>query len=224
MHLKRQKVPKNWPIERKGTAYIVRPNANMSNGMPILIILRDMLKLAQNRKEVKRIIHSKNLLLNGSLVKDEKNSVSLFDALTIVPSNENYRLSLSEKGKFQIKKINAGEEIHKIAKIVNKKVLKGKKVQLNLSDGRNFLSDIKCNVNDSVLIDLKKKKIEKCLPLKEKGDVLVFAGKHAGKKASINKIDPVRKMVELTFGDKKINVLIKQLIVTEKWKSRFSIN
>ena len=213
MHLKRQKVPKNWPIKRKGTAYIVRPNANISNGIPILIALRDMLKLAQNRKEVKRAIHVKNLLLNGSPVRDEKNSISLFDTLTIVPSNESYKLSLSEKGKFQIEKINAGEETHKIAKVINKKMLKGKKIQLNLSDGRNFLSDIKCNVNDSVLIDLKKKKIEKCLPLKENGEVLVFAGKHAGKKANINKINQVKKMAELTFNDEKINVLIKQLII-----------
>ena len=216
MHLKRQKVPKNWPIERKGTAYVVRPNANFSNGIPILIIMRDMLKLAQNRKEVKKIIHSKNLLLNGFPVKNEKNSVTLFDKITIVPSNENYKLSLSEKGKFNIEKINPGEEISKIAKIINKKVLKGKKVQLNLSDGRNFLSDIKCNVNDSVLIDLKKKKIEKCVPLQEKGRVLVFAGKHAGKRCNINKIDKVRKMAELDFKSEKINVLIKQLIATEK--------
>jgi len=215
MHLKRQKVPKNWPIKRKDTAYIVRPNANISNGIPILVALRDMLKLAQNRKEVKKAIHEKNILLNGSLIKNEKNSVLLFDALTIVPSNESYRLSLSEKGKFQIEKINAGEETHKIAKVINKKILKGKKTQLNLSDGRNFLSDIKCDVNDSVLIDLKKKKIEKCLPLKEKGEVLVFAGKHAGKKASINKIDQVKKMAELTFNNEKINVLIKQLIITK---------
>jgi len=216
MHLKRQKVPKNWPIERKGTAYIVRPNANISNGIPILVVLRDMLKLAQNRKEVKKAIHVKDLLLNGSPVKDEKNSILLFDTLTIVPSNESYRLSLSEKGKFQIEKINAGEETHKVAKVINKKILKGKKTQLNLSDGRNFLSDIECNINDSVLIDLNKKKIEKCLPLKEKADVLVFAGKHAGKKANINKIDQVRKMAELTFEDKKINALIKQLIII-KW-------
>jgi len=215
MHLKRQKVPKNWPIKRKGTAYIVRPNANILNGIPILVALRDILKLAQNRKEVKKAIHSKNLLLNGFPVRDEKNSITLFDTLTLVPSNESYRLSLSEKGKFQIEKINAGEETHKIAKVINKKMLKGKKVQLNLSDGRNFLSDIKCNVNDSVLIDLKKKKIEKCLPLKEKGEVLVFAGKHAGKKANINKIDQVKKMSELTFENKKINVLIKQLIITK---------
>ena len=104
MHLKRHKVPKNWPIKRKGTTYVVKPNANLFKGIPILIAIRDMLKLAQNKKEVKQIIHAKNLLLNGLFVKDEKNSISLFDILTIVPSNENYRLSLSEKGKFEFEK------------------------------------------------------------------------------------------------------------------------
>lgn len=213
MHLKRQKVPKNWPIERKGTAYVVRPNANLVSGIPALIILRDILGLAQNRKEVKKSIHAKNLLLNGRPIRDEKDSISLFDILTIVPLKENYRLSLSEKGKFQMEMIKAGEEIYKVAKIINKKILKGKKTQLNLSDGRNFLSEIKCNVNDSVLIDLKKNKIEKCLPLKEQSEVLVFAGKHAGKKANITKIDPKRKIVEMDSNGNKINVLIKQLVV-----------
>lgn len=213
MHLKRHKVPKNWPIKRKGTTYVVKPNANLFKGIPILIAIRDMLKLAQNKKEVKQIIHAKNLLLNGLFVKDEKNSISLFDILTIVPSNENYRLSLSEKGKFEFEKTKTNEEYHKIAKIINKKILKGKKTQLNLSDGRNFLSELKCKVNDSVLVDLKKKKIEKCLPLKEKENVLVFAGKHAGAKGIIDKIDQIRKMVELNTNDKTINVLIKQLII-----------
>jgi len=106
-------------------------------------------------------------------------------------------------------------ENFKISKIINKKILKGKKIQLNLGDGRNFLSDIKCSVNDSVLIDLKKRKIEKCLPLKEKAEILVFAGKHSGKKGKINKMDLKKKTAELLFKDGKINVLIKQLIVIE---------
>jgi len=41
MHLKRQKVPKNWPIKRKGTSYVVRPKSNLSNGIPILIAIRE---------------------------------------------------------------------------------------------------------------------------------------------------------------------------------------
>ena len=55
MHLKRQFVPKKWPIYRKGTKYIVRPNSDINTGLPILVVLRDLLKIVQNKKETKRI-------------------------------------------------------------------------------------------------------------------------------------------------------------------------
>ena len=94
-------------------------------------------------------------------------------------------------------------------------ILKGKKTQLNLSDGKNFLSDIKCNVNDSVLINLKDKKIEKCIPLKEKAKIIIIGGKHAGETGIINNIDSKGKNTESTIDKKKVNVLIKQLMVIE---------
>jgi len=213
MYLKRQKVPKNWPIERKGTAYVVRPNYDIKNGVPVLIILRDMLKIAQNRKEVKKAIHAKNILVNGKNVKDEKNNVLLFDTITITPLKKYYRLNLSNKGKFETEEIKENEINYKIAKIVNKKIIKNKRIQFNLSDGRNFLSDVQCGVNDSVLINFKEKKIEKCLPLREKEKVIVFAGKHSGAKGIINNLNLKNKMAELTIGEREVNVLIKQLMV-----------
>jgi small subunit ribosomal protein S4e len=215
-YLKRQKVPKNWPIKRKGTAYVVRPNFSINKGIPVLIILRDMLEVAQNRKEVKKAIHSKFILLNNKIVIDEKNNVLLFDVIKIIPSKKYYRMTLSDKGKFQLEEIQENETDKKIAKIINKKILKGKKVQINLSDGRNFISDIKCSTNDSVLINLKEGKIEKCLPLKEKSEVIVFAGKHSGERGNIEKLDLERKIAKIKNKAGKINILIKQLMVVEK--------
>lgn len=215
MHLKRQKVPKNWPVKRKGTAYVVRANFNIGQGIPILIVLRDLLGLAQNRREVKKMIHSRYVLLNEKPVIDEKNTVCLFDTLIITPTKKSYRIELSEKGVFNAKEIKEKEADQKISKIVGKKILRGKKTQLNLSDGRNFISDIKCNINDSVLIALKKKKIEKCLPLKEKKRAIVFAGKHSGKRGIINKINLKEKMVELEVDKKIVHILIRQIMVIE---------
>jgi len=212
MHLKRQKVPKNWPITRKATKYVVRPNSDINTGLPILIILRNVLKIAQNRREVKKAIHQGNVLLNNRKVRDEKNVAKLFDVITLVPSKKNYQMTLSDKGKFkfeEVKEINT-----KIVKIINKKVLKGKKIQLNLSDGKNVLSDIKCNTGDSVIINSKENKIEKVIPMQEKNKALVIAGNHAGKKGIINKIIKERKMVELKTDDKVVNALIKHIIVT----------
>ncbi|MEK6830329.1 MAG: KOW motif-containing protein [Nanoarchaeota archaeon] len=214
-HLKRQEVPKNWPIPRKGTAYVVKPLSELSSSIPLLIILRNILNVAKNRREVKRSIHLTQILLNTKKVKDEKASLSLFDTLSIIPLKKNYRVELSEKGKFEIKEIKEGESNYKIAKITDKRTLRGKKTQLNLSDGRNFLSTIKCAVNDSGVINLKEGKIEKCLPLKENSRALVIAGKHAGETGVIRSIDKERKMVSLESKDASVNVLIKQLIIIE---------
>jgi small subunit ribosomal protein S4e len=214
MHLKRQESPKSWPVVRKGTKYLVKPKG-VANGIPMLILLRDMLEIAQNRKEVKRAINMKNILLNQKQVKDEKNSAVLFDTISVIPTKKNYRLTFSEKGKFQLDEIKENETNQKIAKVINKKMLRGKKTQINLSDGRNFLSNLKCNVNDSVLINLKEKKIEKCISLKEKSKIFVFEGKHVGKQGTIEKIITEQKMVEADVNGNKINVLIKQLMVVE---------
>ena len=214
-HLKIQKIPKNWPVKRKGSAYVVRPNSNLQNGMPILVILRDILGIANKRKEVKKAIHSKHILLNWKVVIDEKNSATLFDVITVIPSKKSYRIELSEKGKMQVNEIKESEANKKVSKIINKKTLKGKKTQINLSDGRNFISDIKGKVNDSVLINLKDKKIEKCLALEEKKKIIVFSGKHAGEKGVINKIDSENKLVEVDIEGKNVNILNEQLMVVE---------
>jgi len=214
-HLKRQEMPKNWPMPRKGTAYVVKPYSNTNRSVPLLIILRDMLKVARNRKEVKNAIFEKNILMNNRLERDDKNSMQLFDKISIIPSKKHYQLNLSEKGKFVMEEVKESEVNQKIAKIINKKMLKGKKVQINLSDGRNFISDAKCNIGDSVVINFKDKKIEKCLPLKENAHVIVFAGKHSGKKGKVLKLKEEREMISIDSKGDKINVLIKQIMVTE---------
>lgn len=214
-YLKRQKTPKKWPIGRKGFAYIVRPNFSIENGVPLLIVLRDMLKVAQTRKEVKRIIHMKQVLVNEKPARDENNNILLFDTLVLVPLKKYYKMELSDKGKFYLHEIKENEADKKISKVANKKILKKKKTQLNLSDGRNILSDIKCNTNDSVIINLKEGKIEKCLPLKEKENVIVFAGKHTGKKGKIEKLDLENKTAKIKVDNDEINILIKQLMIIE---------
>ncbi len=214
-HLKRQSAPRNWPIERKGSVYVVGTRFNINKGIPVLIILRDILRIAQDRREVKRIIHLRQILVNKKPIKDEKNVILFFDVLNIIPLKKHYRLELSEKGKFYLNEIKESESDKKTAKIIGKKIMKGKKTQLNLSDGRNFLSDIQSNINDSVIINLKTKKIEKCLPLKEKAEVIVFAGKHSGKKGEIIELNYEEKTAKIKADDREINILINQLMVVE---------
>lgn len=214
-HLKRQEVPKSWPIERKGTKYVVSPSFEFERGIPVLIVLRNMLKIAKNRKEVKKALHEKNIISNNKVVIEEKMPLLLFDTLTIVPSKKHYRLNLNESGKFILDEIKDTETTKKISKIFDKKTLKGKAVQLNLTDGRNFISKTECKVGDSVLINLKDKKIDKIIPLKKGASVMIFSGKHTGKTGIIENIEDKRKMAEIKTKNEKINVLLKQLMAVE---------
>jgi small subunit ribosomal protein S4e len=209
-HLKRQAVPKNWPIPRKGNKFVVK---NISKGIPLLIVLRDMLKLAQNRREVKKAVAKQQIVISNKIARDERKSLELFDILRILPMKKNYRITLSEKGKYALEEINEKDSNLKISKIIGKKILKGKKIQINLSDGRNYLSDLDCNVNDSAIIDLEKNKIKKILVMKEKAKILVVGGKHAGEKGKITKMDTKLKSAEIESKDKKSHVLIKQIMV-----------
>ena len=78
-HLKRQQIPKQWPIGRKGSVYVVKSKFGTKDGVPVLIALRDMLKIVKDRKEAKQTIHNRHILLNEKPVIDEKNTILLFE-------------------------------------------------------------------------------------------------------------------------------------------------
>lgn len=215
-YLRRQSVPKSWPVTRKkGNSYLISPSTNKNSGIPLLVLLRDVMGIVQTRRELKKALHQNNIKINQKECHDEKTGLTLFDVITLVPSKKNYRVTLKTNGKYDIEEIKESDSDRKVTKVDDKKVLKGKKTQLNLSDGRNFLSEIKCSVSDSVIINFKDKKIEKCIPIKEKANVFVISGKHAGKKGIIKNIEEEKKLVNIGTEDGDIQVLIKQVMTIE---------
>ncbi len=188
-HTKRPAVKKTWPIKRKGTKFIVVPRNNKKNGIPLLIVMRDILKLVKNRKELKRILNKREIKVNGKIIRDEKYSLLLFDVVSIEKVRKNYRVVISKKGKIKIEEASEEEKDKKISKIIGKKILKKAKKQINLSDGRNILVKEDMKIGDSVVFNFVEKKIEKILPLKSGAEVLIIKGKHLGEKGKIEKIE-----------------------------------
>ena len=209
MHLKRNEMPKSWPLAKKGTKYIVRPLHNLQKSIPLLIILRDILKIVQNKKEVKKLLHLKKIKVNCKIVNEEKFSLMLFDIISL--DNKDFRLILKNK-KFSLQEINEKETKEKIVKVIGKKILKGKKLQVNLNDGRNFLYNEKLATGDSVIIDLKENKISKILPFKEGSKVIFISGKYIGEEGKIEKIE---KNIMVKVGQIKINARKENLMVVE---------
>lgn len=212
-HVKIQKAPKSWPIGRKKSKFVVKPSSNLKTGVSLLTTLREILGMVQNRKEAKKIIQEKKVFVNGVLAKDERMGLALFDVISLPQIKKDYKITILENGKFSA--IETKEASTKISKIINKTKLKGNKTQLNLSDGMNVISDIKCKTNDSLVISLKDRKIEKCLELKEGKEAMVYAGKHIGETGNVKKLDLEKKLATLDIDGKEVNILINQLIVTK---------
>ena len=186
MHIKRSETPKTWPIPRKGgtSKYILVSSHAQRKGISILFIARDLLKIAKTRKEIKRILLGGEIKVNGKVRKDESFPVQVFDVITLGNGGKNYRLDIVN-GKFKLKEVSAAESTKKIAKIVGKRTLEGKKVQMNLDDGQNFLVKDKFAVGDSAVISFKENKVEKVLALKEGANIEVIGGKHIGETGKV---------------------------------------
>jgi small subunit ribosomal protein S4e len=206
MHQTRNEVMKAWPIPRKGTRFVVVPEHNKKNGIPLMIILRDMLKLAKTRTEVKRILESEKIKVNGKMTKEEKFPLSLFDILSV--ESKNYKITLKNR-KFELEET---KEHVKISKIINKKILGKGKAQINLNDGRNFISKEKISVGDSVVFDINEKKISKIIQLKQGSSVVAISGSHIGETGKIEDINEKKKEAEIRLGEKKVNLELKRLM------------
>ena len=55
MYLKRKNIGKFWPVPRKGTKYLAVPNHNNNEAISLVVVMRDVLKLVRNKKELKRL-------------------------------------------------------------------------------------------------------------------------------------------------------------------------
>lgn len=185
-HIKKTKMPTSWPVPRKGRGkrFIAVPSHAGSQGISLLFLLRDILKIVKTRKEARYMTLNGMVKVNNITRKDENFPMQVFDSLNLEIANLNYRLQIVNK-KFSLVKISDKEAENKIVKISGKKILKDNTIQMNLDDGQNVLTKEKFSVGDSVVFNSKDKKIIKILPLKEGAKVEIIAGKHAGDKGEL---------------------------------------
>jgi small subunit ribosomal protein S4e len=191
MHQTRAKVSKKIPIARKGTQYVARARSDLQNSVPVVIAVRDMLKLARTAREVRELIKQKSLKINGRDVKDYRDSIKLFG---IFEAGETYILTLTSHGKFAFEKTKSKE---RPCKVINKKILNGNKVQLNFHDGSNVLSsDKKIKTQDTLFLD-SKNNLTKHISFEKGKDCIIINGKYLGSKGKIERIEENKIIVKL---------------------------
>jgi small subunit ribosomal protein S4e len=198
-HLSRLAAPKHWPIRRHGLKWItrLRPGAHsLKTGMPLNVILRDLLGYAGNNKEVKTILNNQDVLVDGKRRKEPRFNTGVMDVLSLPRISEYYRIMFDKKGKIALLPIKEGESRTKVCKIIGKRLIKGK-LQINLSDGKNLLvekGDYK--KGDSVLIEVPVLKVKEVLAMAKGNLVYMTAGKHVGEIGQVREIKGERIVVK----------------------------
>ena len=101
MHLKRLNTPKQWNISKKSSTFLARTKPGPHSremSLPLITILREHLKLVENKKEAKNLVNQKRLKIDGKTITELKHAVGLFDTISLPDVNKYYRLCLDYKG------------------------------------------------------------------------------------------------------------------------------
>lgn len=192
-HLKRVAAPRTWPIARKTSKWVVKPTPGSHSeerGMPLVVVLRDLLHLADRSKEIKQILQEGKVLVDGRVRKDHRFIVGMFDTVSIPAINANYRVMIGDNGRFKL--VPVKDATTKLCKIINKTTVRDGKIQLNLHDGTTLLASNDYKTKDSILIKVPERKIDQHLNYGVGSLVFVADGKHAGTIGKVKEIIVVK--------------------------------
>ncbi len=197
--LKRKPAPAFWPIHRKELPWIAKPSSgshSLEECLPLALVLRDMLGVAQTRKEGKLILAQGKVLIDGKIRKQDDFPVGLMDVISVPDMNKYYRVMPSHKGLF-LTPISKEESNTKLVRVEDKNTVNGG-VQIALHDGSIMLVKVADPKNpqeviyetfDILKITYPEKAVAQCLKTKEGNLAVITGGKNIGKQGRIREIE-----------------------------------
>ncbi|UUX91735.1 30S ribosomal protein S4e [Methanoplanus endosymbiosus] len=193
-HLKRLNSPSGWRIPKKTNTFVKKtaPGPHNSHAMPVAVWLRDHTGLANNVKEVKKILTERSLIVNGSPCTDSKMGIGVFDIISIPKTGKHYRILRNKKGDYVSVEITEEASKSRLCKIADKTIVKGGKIQLNLRYGANVIVDTQeYNPKDSIVLSLEPEtrfEVVGHFPFAVGSVAMIIGGKHSGKVGKIAEI------------------------------------
>jgi small subunit ribosomal protein S4e len=150
--------------------------------LPLIILIRNRLKYALTKREVKMIVMQRLVKVDGKVRTDDSYPAGFMDVISIEKTNETFRLLFDTKGRFAVQRISPAEAKYKLCKV--KKVSVGPKVVpfLTTHDGRTIrYPDPSIKIHDSVKIDLESGKITSFLKFEIGNLVMITGGYNQGR-------------------------------------------
>ena len=185
-HQKRLSVPKSWPVKRKESTFTVKADAGPhgESGVPLVILLRDVLGYVDDRKEARYALSEGSVLVNGEPARDESRPIGMFDIMTFEQRGEHFRVFPDEGGRLALSPIDGDAAASRLGKIIGKQQVAGGEFQLTLHDGSNvqFSADevAAYSADDSLVVDNETKEVVAHFPFEEGAMVTAVDGHHAG--------------------------------------------
>jgi small subunit ribosomal protein S4e len=181
--LKRLAAPRSWDIPRKENRFVFKPLAgphSISSSYPLGVVVRDLARLANTEKEIKQVVKTGKVLVDGMPRRSPSFPVGLFDVLSVPLEGVVYRMVPSPKG-LRLSKIPAEEGKKKLCNVRSKVRTKGGHIQYGLHDGRSILNDtLQLSPGDSVLIEVPTQNVAGQVKLGKDSLGLVLSGDRAG--------------------------------------------
>lgn len=191
--LKRISAPRGWDISRKGDRFVFKPDPGPHPGTsayPLGVVLRDLAGMAGNSRELKYVVKTGKVLVDGRVRRSVSFPVGLFDIVSVPSESLHVRLVPSPKG-LLLAKVGGGEAGAKLCLITSKTKVKGGHVQYGLHDGRSLLDDtLKLSPGDAILLEVPSQKPQSDVKLAKDSLGLVLSGERAGQ---VGKIDSVKE-------------------------------
>jgi small subunit ribosomal protein S4e len=181
--------------------------------MPIMVIIRDMLHLCDTAAEGVKLLHAREIKVDGRVVTNHRFPVGLMDVVSIPKLGQNYRVVIDENNKLRLVSVPTGKEAWKLCRIEKKTTLPGGKTQLNLHDGRNVIvAKDGWKSGDVVKLEVPSQKILETYKLAKGNIVLVIAGAHAGQLETVEEYIITRSSAPNLVKFKDGTVTVKENI------------
>ena len=229
-HLKRLAAPRVLRLHRKERTFTIRaaPGPHpLGLAIPLGLVVRDYLGLCDTYKEARKIVSNGDILVDGVKRKNIKFPCGLMDVISIPKMRKNVRILFDRNGKLTLVPISESDAEWKLCRIQNKTIVKGKKVQLNLHDGKNKLVEKdEYKTGDVLKISFKENKIDEVYRF-DKGTVsMIIGGTHIGEIASIDEIQVVassKPNLAIMKGEKEFSTIADHVFPIGKTKPAIAL-
>jgi small subunit ribosomal protein S4e len=227
-HVKRLPSPVTWKQQRKKFTWSVRSRAGphpLGESVPLMVIIRDILHLADTSKEARSIISKGKVEVDGRTVKDYQRPIGFMDVIMVKDAGISKRVLMDKKGIFVLADLNAQETGWKLVKVTGKTITKEGKVQIATHDGRVILTEEKgVKRGDTLKISIPDQKIMEVYPMAKETSVYVTGGAHRGAITTIREINVLRSYQENTVeSNDNFTTTVSNIFVLGKSKGEISL-